>query len=132
MRVDPAPRTVLVGALDVNGAMWTTQRTPLAWPCHRALSAAQAWLGSLLGGGMGHLTRKFGLTIDNLLSVDMVLADGRFVVANARTKTPIFSGPCGAEGETSEFVTSFLFEAHPVSDPCARGRCSGIWRMRRT
>ena len=49
------------------------------------LLVTDAFIGGLtLGGGIGHLTRQCGLTIDNLLGVDMVLADGRFVTANAK------------------------------------------------
>jgi FAD/FMN-containing dehydrogenase len=48
--------------------------------------------GLTLGGGIGHLTRHRGLTIDNLLAVDMVLADGRFVTAYAKKYTDLFLG----------------------------------------
>jgi len=46
--------------------------------------------GLTLGGGTGYLTRKYGLTIDNLLAVDMVLADGSFVTANAEEHPDVF------------------------------------------
>ena len=82
VRVDPSSRTVLVGA----GCKWSdvdhaTHAFGLAVPSGIISSTGVA--GLTLGGGMGHLTRKYGLTIDNLLSVDMVLADGSFVVASA-------------------------------------------------
>ena len=67
---------------------------------------------------MGHLTRKYGLTIDNLLSVDLVLADGTFVVANSEENADLFWAVRGGGGNFG-IVTSFLFEAHPVDTVCA-------------
>ena len=99
VRVDPSSRTVLVGA----GSKWSdvdhaTHGFGLAVPSGIVSSTGVA--GLTLGGGMGHLTRKYGLTIDNLLSVDMVLADGSFVVANAEENTTC-SGRSEAAAETS-------------------------------
>jgi FAD/FMN-containing dehydrogenase len=67
---------------------------------------------------MGHMTRKYGLTIDNLLSVDMVLADGSFVFASAEENTDLFWAVRGGGGNFG-VVTSFLFESHPVQTVCA-------------
>jgi hypothetical protein len=71
--------------------------------------------GLTLGGGTGYLTRKFGLTIDNLLEVDMVLADGRFVTANADDHPDLFWAVRGGGGNFG-IVTSFLYRACPVGD----------------
>src|SRR5262249_36530377 len=79
VRVDPALRTVQVGGgcvgADVDHA---THAFGLAVPTGFISSTGIG--GLTLGGGLGYLTRKHGLTIDNLLSADIVLADGRFVV----------------------------------------------------
>ncbi|WP_373399336.1 FAD-binding protein [Algoriphagus halophilus] len=69
--------------------------------------------GLTLGGGVGYLSRKYGLTIDNLLEADMVLADGSFVTVNKNQNQDLFWAIRGGGGNFG-IVTSFKFQAHPV------------------
>lgn len=70
--------------------------------------------GLTLGGGLGWLVRKHGLACDNLLSVDIVTADGRFRTASATQNQDLFWGVRGSGGNLG-VVTSLLFKAHPMS-----------------
>lgn len=117
VHVDPAARTARVG----GGCTWSdvdhaTHAFGLAVPS--GIISTTGVGGLTLGGGMGHLTRQFGLTIDNLLAADVVLANGTFVTASADENSDLFWAIRGGGGNFG-VVTSFLFQAHPVSTVCA-------------
>jgi hypothetical protein len=112
-RVDPQAKTIMVGA----GCTWgdidhATHAFGMAVP--GGIISTTGAGGLTLGGGLGYLSRKCGLSIDNLLSADIVLADGSFVTANADQNQDLFWALRGGGGNFG-VVTSFTFNLHPIS-----------------
>jgi FAD binding domain len=113
VRVDPAKRTARIG----GGCTWgevdhATHIFGLAAP--GGVVSTTGVGGLTLGGGIGYLSRRFGLSVDNLLEVDMVLANGEFVKASADENSDLFWAIRGGGGNFG-IVTSFLFRLQPVS-----------------
>jgi FAD/FMN-containing dehydrogenase len=114
VRVEAESRTVRVEAGCTSGDVdHATHAFGLAVPFGIVSTTGVA--GLTLGGGTGYLTRKFGLTIDNLLEADIVLADGRLVTTSEKSYPDLFWAIRGGGGNFG-VVTSFLFQAHPVRD----------------
>ena len=119
IRVDPYKRTaraqagVLLGELDRE-----TQQFGLAVPAGIVTHTGLA--GLTLGGGIGWLMRKFGLTIDQLLSVDLITADGEFVKASERENADLFWGVRGGGGNFG-IVTEFEFRLNPLGPNVVAG-----------
>ena len=76
--------------------------------------------GLTLGGGFGWLTRRFGYTCDNLVSADVVTADGSFLKASEKENSDLFWGLRGGGGNFG-IVTSFEYQAYPVGPQVTAG-----------
>jgi FAD/FMN-containing dehydrogenase len=112
IEVDPAARTVRVEAGVLLGEMdRATQAFGLATPTGAVTHTGVA--GLTLGGGIGWLMRKHGLSIDQLRAVDLVTADGRSLRADHEHHPELFWGIRGA-GSNFGIVTAFEFDLHPV------------------
>jgi hypothetical protein len=112
IRVDPARRT----ARAEPGLTWAefdreTQAFGLATT--GGFMSTTGIAGLTLGGGLGYLMRRFGLACDNLLSVDIVTADGQLRRASATEHPDLFWGLRGGGGNFG-IVTSFAYRLHPV------------------
>jgi len=112
VRVDPQAKAVRAG----GGCVWgdvdhATHAFGMATPSGFISTTGVG--GLTLGGGIGYLSRRYGLTIDNLLSVDMVLADGTFVRCSNDEHPDLFWAVRGGGGNFG-VATSFEFRLHPV------------------
>jgi FAD/FMN-containing dehydrogenase len=115
--VDPAKQTAWAQAgLRLREFVQATQTYGLATTTGTVGGTGLA--GLTLGGGLGWFMGKYGLTIDNLLSVDLVTADGRVLRASASEYPDLFWGIRGGGGNFG-IVTAFEFQLHPVGQVLA-------------
>jgi FAD/FMN-containing dehydrogenase len=110
--VDPVARV----ARAAGGVLWSeldqaTQRHGLATT--GGIISHTGIAGLTLGGGLGHLMRKHGLTVDNLRAVDLVTAEGEFMEVDAETEPELFWGLRGGGGNFG-IATSLEYDLHPV------------------
>jgi FAD/FMN-containing dehydrogenase len=114
VRVDPSSMT----ARSDGGATWgdfNAATYPFGLATTGGIISTTGVAGLTLGGGIGYLARGSGLSVDNLVSADVVTADGRFVIANERENEDLFWALRGGGGNFG-VVTSLEFRLHPVKD----------------
>jgi FAD/FMN-containing dehydrogenase len=119
IRVDPEASTVRAQA----GALWgelDRESQALGLATTGGIVTHTGIAGLTLGGGIGWLQRKHGLTIDQLLSVDLITAEGEFVKASATENPDLFWGLRGGGGNFG-IVTEFEFRLHPVGPTVLAG-----------
>jgi FAD/FMN-containing dehydrogenase len=108
-----ADETASVGGgavlIDLYSELWKAGRVVPAGSCGTVGVA-----GFALGGGVGFISRKFGLTSDSIREVTTVTASGKTVVANARHHEDLFWASQGGGGGNFGVVTDFRFQTHPV------------------
>ena len=125
MQVDPASRTARVQAGVRLGELdQATQPFGLAVPAGIVTTTGLA--GLTLGGGIGWLMRKYGLTIDQLLAVDLVTADGELIKVSAAENPELFWAVRGA-GANFGVVTEFEFQLNPLEPEVFAGAV--FWPM---
>ena len=114
IRVDPKTQTVRAD----GGCTWgdfNHATYPFGLATTGGVVSTTGIAGLTLGGGIGYLSRGFGLSLDNLISADVVTADGRFLVASERENDDLFWALRGGGGNFG-VVTSFEYQLHPVKD----------------
>jgi FAD/FMN-containing dehydrogenase len=112
VRVDPAARTARAG----GGVLWgeldrATQQFGLA--TNGGIISHTGIAGLTLGGGLGHLMRRHGLTVDNLRGVDLVTAEGESLRVDARHEPELFWGLRGGGGNFG-IATTLEYQLHPA------------------
>ena len=129
IEVDQHNRTVRAG----GGVLWGevdahTQRVGLATT--GGLIPSTGIAGFTLGGGLGHLMRSYGLACDNLLSAEVITADGRRLMASSDHNPDLFWGLRGGGGNFG-VVTSFEFKVHEVGPILLGGPLAHPWSRAR-
>lgn len=125
VRVDPVARRVRVQAGVLLGELdRETQAFGLAVPAGIVSHTGVA--GLTLGGGIGFIMRKYGLTIDNLISVDVITADGQLVKASEDENADLFWGVRGGGGNFG-IVSEFEFRLSPLGRHVVAGPV--LWPM---
>ncbi len=119
VRVDPEQRTAQVNGGALLGEL-DREAQAFGLACPVGVVGHTGVAGLTLGGGMGRLQRRFGFTIDNLLSVDLVTADGELLHVSESEHPDLFWGMRGA-GPNFGIVTSFQFRLHELGPDVVQG-----------